>query len=586
MPYFILSTTGPLIQSWFLKSQKTSPYKLYGLSNLGSFVALGAYPFVIEPFLSLGLQGQLWSLAFILFSFVFYICIALLLGKKFLETINFRNSEDVFVAEAENNSLKTKTWLVWLALSALPSFMLFATTNHILYEVAAMPFLWILPLLIYLLSFAVCFEGGLLFKSPVNILALFVGLYPFGFFIAQSWNVVFMYQFLVYLLPLTLCAFICHRKLYTLRPKNSDVNLTKFYLFVALGGIIGASFVSIAAPFLFSDVWEFPIGIAVTLVVSAYIIYSSKTYSLSRILKNIGVGATVIIISLVLVYVLKNMASPNFSLVQKVRSFYGATKILKENSADEEFIVVKNNGIIHGGQFTSGPKKNIPNLYFNVGSGIGYAIRTHPKRIAHKPMNIGVVGLGAGTLAAYCENGDRVRFYEIDPAMIKMAQKHFTYLRECDGAEIIQGDARISLFREAGGSASASNEVLLYDVFAIDAFSGDAIPVHLLTKEALSIYRSRLAPEGILAFQITNGFVDLKPVLKALARDSGMYGLVVHSYGKWYPDRTVEAEWILLAEEKKFLDAPELISRSVSFQAVKDVVAWTDNYSALFPVLK
>ena len=167
-----------------------------------------------------------------------------------------------------------------------------------------------------------------------------------------------------------------------------------------------------------------------------------------------------------------------------------------------------------------------------------------------------------------------------------MAQKHFTYLRECDGAEIIQGDARISLFREAGGSASASNEVLLYDVFAIDAFSGDAIPVHLLTKEALSIYRSRLAPEGILAFQITNGFVDLKPVLKALARDSGMYGLVVHSYGKWYPDRTVEAEWILLAEEKKFLDAPELISRSVSFQAVKDVVAWTDNYSALFPVLK
>ncbi|MEK7507502.1 MAG: hypothetical protein AAB602_00245, partial [Patescibacteria group bacterium] len=197
VPYFILSTTGPLIQSWFLKSQKTSPYKLYGLSNLGSFVALGAYPFVIEPFLSLGLQGQLWSLAFILFSFVFYICIALLLGKKFLETINFRNSEDVFVAEAENNSLKTKTWLVWLALSALPSFMLFATTNHILYEVAAMPFLWILPLLIYLLSFAVCFEGGLLFKSPVNILALFVGLYPFGFFIAQSWNVVFMYQFLV-----------------------------------------------------------------------------------------------------------------------------------------------------------------------------------------------------------------------------------------------------------------------------------------------------------------------------------------------------------------------------------------------------
>ncbi|MDA1016613.1 MAG: fused MFS/spermidine synthase, partial [Planctomycetota bacterium] len=489
LPYFLLSSTGPLLQAWFAnRVPDRSPYRLYALSNVGSLAALISYPFVVEPALSTSSQGQVWSLMFCLFATV---C-GYLAATQFGTVTNSNGSRDNDAPLDSVQQPARTQYLVWLALPAFASMTLLATTNHVCQDIAVIPFLWIVPLSLYLLTFIICFDREAWYSrrwcAGLGVLSLLVihGA-AFGGII---WSMPI--ELLVYFTTMFLTCMVCHGEL--ARNKPATRYLTAFYLMSSAGGAIGGLTIGLACPWVFSTYLEMQICmLAAAVIMSGVFLFDAQATWLgnSPIRRAIGVlGYAFVFVVVAFI----EFGGGNDAIVKSMRNFYGVLQI-SESPWGTSLI---HGRILHGFQFRHPRLQKLPTTYYGEESGVGLALR-HLRDGQTK--RVGAVGLGVGTIAAYSKPGDYFRFYEINPTVLQLAHDQFSFLKNSQAeTEVILGDARISMERETSQRL---------DVLVLDAFSGDSIPTHLLTKEAFDVYLRHLNADGVIAVHISNKHVDL-----------------------------------------------------------------------------
>jgi hypothetical protein len=561
LPFLLLASTSPLLQLWLAREERSAvPWRLFALSNAGSLLALALYPSLIEPHLSLGLQRKEWASGF----GVYVILCAMLAWR-------LRNAEPLVLTDSQpaqeepRSSLRAKP--LWFLLPAGASMQLCAVTSHISQNIAAIPLLWVLPLAVYLLTFILAFETPRLYRRWIVVRLLVIMLASLGYMLFQtdvSLPIVLSLGF--FLAELFFACFFCHAEAYALRPANTS-EATLFYLLVAAGGAMGTIFIGIVCPLIFDANYDVALSFLATAVLALAVMWPQGWPQ--RLLWSVG---TALLLGLV---VMLHLAFSRSTLAE-VRNFYGALRVRQSLYPPQAHTVrtLLNGTIEHGTQWFAADFRRHPTTYYAPDSGVGLALRFC---CSGRPRNIGAVGLGAGTLAAYGQSGDRIRFYEINPAVRPIAENLFTYLHD-SRAQITfaQGDARVSLTGEPPQN---------FDVLAIDAFSGDAIPVHLLTTQAMLVYRRHLAPGGILAFHVSNQYLDLTPEVAELAAASGMESRVVDSPSN--PARgEYRATWVLVTNNNAFLSQsePALVAREIHRKP--GLYAWTDDRSSLLPLLQ
>ncbi|MGA2134895.1 MAG: fused MFS/spermidine synthase [Bryobacteraceae bacterium] len=570
LPYFLLSTTGPLLQAWYARQYTGAiPYRLYALSNLGSMLALISYPVLFEPWLGTHWQARVWSGAYVVF-------VALCAWTAWRAAGAAPRPSNDPAGSASLAPTPAVTTFFWIALPACASILLLAVTNHLSQNVAAMPFLWILPLSIYLLSFILCFDSAWWYKRSV-----FLGLFAVAVgTMAYALSPEFQNNPIKVMIPffaagLFVCCMVCHGELARLKPHPS--RLTSYYVAIALGGALGGVFVALIAPRVFKGYYELPVGLWLSAVVVLAVLRRDKESVLAGSwLRPFPLGAAVLVLALTgfLGYVVHERGSGARIMV---RNFYGGLKTLDAMSDDDESTEpvrrLMHGTITHGEQFLSAKMRNFPTTYYGANSGVGRAIRQFQN---DGPVRVGVIGLGAGTLAAYGRSGDYFRFYEINPLVLRLANTEFTFLKNCPAAhEIALGDARLSLEREKPQN---------FDVIAVDAFSGDAIPVHLLTREAFQLYFHHLKAHGVLAVHVSNKYLDLAPVVKLAAVSIGKDVRLVDTEDE--ANDVFGSTWMLVTADSSFFDKPLLKGAATMAPRADKVRLWTDDYSNLFVILK
>jgi MFS family permease len=583
LPYFLLAANGPLMQAWFSRLFPERSYaRLYALSNAGSLLGLLAYPMVIEPGLSLRLQGWAWSAGFGIFG----VLAAWIAVQNRSRAVGEREPR-ADSAEQDQPPPSLSLLSLWIALSATASLFLLSVTNQITQEVAVIPFLWVLPLSLYLLSFILTFSGSRGYNRRLYLI-LFVVSTALSLFVMLNATALHVYwQILAYCSLLFTACMLCHGELYLLRPPAGY--LTTFYLMVSIGGALGGIFVSLIAPLIFNGYWEFFVGLAMTIALLLTLLRSSgpRAQQPQREQEVLSSRARFIFTIFVLVTGMLVIVSAFFSGAEfSRRNFYGVIRVqetIPDGSSEPAYLM--SHGItIHGLQFTDPELRSEPTTYFVQESGVGLAILNHPKYVRDEPMRVGVLGLGVGTLVAYARPGDEYRLYEINPVVTDLAMGqggYFSFLGDSPAKVItVEGDARLSLERELADGLSQR-----FDVLVLDTFSSDAIPVHLVTKEAFALYLSHLAPDGMIAAHITNLHLDLQPVLWQLARHYGLSMARVEYEGDLHGGYA--SHWILLAADPSLLEVPAIRERSVDLDGYStDIPLWTDDYSNLFQILK
>jgi hypothetical protein len=575
LPYFMLCTNSPLIQAWFSKALPgKSPYRLYALSNIGSLLGLLAYPFLIEPNLTLRAQGWSWTIGFVLF--------AGLAGIAAFRSVRFSGSEEVQTTAALSPRPMKRVQALWILFSAVASTLMLAITNQITQEVAAVPFLWVLPLSIYLVTFILTYSGEKWYNRKLFGVLLVIASAGMVWVLVDV-HAHFVAQIAVYSFLLFTGAMICNGETYRLRPEAD--RLTRFYLMTSIGGALGGVFVNLVAPAIFKGFWELPISIGLTWALVLAIFVSRKSTDAPKRLKflfNVMIGAVVILVGGLAVFALLGGA-PSGDVFQE-RNFYGVTRVKEINAGDPEWhgYNLVHGVTIHGVQYTNPDKSSLPTGYYAKESGVGLAIANHPN--FGKGMQVGIIGLGMGGLSAYGQAGDTYRYYEINPVMEDLALglgDYYSYIEDSpETTEIVMGDARISMERElANGTAN------VYDVLVMDAFSGDSIPVHLLTKEAFEVYLQQLAPEGILVANISNRHLNMIPVFWRQAQDFGLNMVVIPNEGDGKLSRS--SLFVLLARDPKLLQTPAIAERTETLEGYStSIPQWTDDFSNLFQILR
>jgi SAM-dependent methyltransferase len=574
IPYFALSATSPLLMAWFSATRPgASPYRLYAVSNAGSLLALASYPFVVEPLLRLRMQADVWSALFVSFAFLCGAC-AVFLWRA-------RPTLDAALAPAATIPLVRPGLMargLWLALPACGSALLLAVTNEMCADVGVVPFLWILPLALYLVSFILCFESDRLYQRaifwPLLVVAGGVALA----LLYGGVSVPIVLQIAGYGFVLFACCMVCHGELSRLKPDPRL--LTSYYLTMSAGGAAGGILVGLVAPLVFSGYFELHVALGACFVLTALIFWREeiRTPHWRRRLAFPVVGVATVLVPILVVSGLVMQAQNEFQWAISVsRNFYGVLTVTEYNPEDPltMYYSLCHGRILHGTQYANAPLRYEPTTYYGNASGVGLAIHHGCEGAAPK---VGVVGLGTGTLASYGRPGATYRFYEINPAVLNLATSRFTYLADSRAkCEVVMGDARLSMERE---------EPQQYDILAIDAFSSDAIPVHLLTEEAFAIYFRHLKPTGVLVVHISNRFLDLEPVVLGLADRFGLGTAVITSEDS---DETglMGATWVLVTANQEFLEYEPI--RSASRPASENTTArivWTDDYSNLMRIVK
>jgi len=592
-PFLLLSATGPLLQAWYARSASSPiaggdgpgtvsrPYRLFAVSNFGSLLALVMYPWLIEPHFSLRQQSVVWMAGFMAFA-----CLYVFIGYS------IRNVSSARETTTEESALESRSTaadrVLWILLAACGSLLLSAITNYLSQNVAAIPLLWIIPLVLYLLSFVVAFSGAAWLPRWLVLLLFPVALAPATYvlydpdlaFLAKLRHVSEVmtslpWQIALFCAALFFSCLFCHAELYRLRP--APQRLTTFYLCIAGGGALGAIFVGVAAPTLFSGNYELACGLALAAALGFAVSWKTgraKTIHQPAIwmTRLFWLAATVAMVKLIFVQVRNDQVD----LFLQVRSFYGTLSVLQTVDPPEANTTrsLYHGTIEHGMQIFSPEMRTEPTTYYSRDSGVGLALDLCCR---NRPRRVGVVGLGTGTLAAYGASRDVFRFYEINAQVEGIARNAFTYLRESKARiEIIPGDARISL---------AAEPPQHYDVLVIDAFSGDAIPVHLLTVEALDLYRRHMQPSGIIAFHVTNHFLNLAPVVEQQAERAGLKTALII-----VPDDEEHAafssDWVLVTANTEFLNRPEIAAAQEPIVIPHGLRLWTDDYNSLLPILK
>jgi hypothetical protein len=662
LPYFVLSSTSPLTQVWFTRALPgNSPWRLYALSNLGSLAALLSYPFVIEPRWDVLQQTWYWSGGFVLFA-------ALSLWMAWRTSPSALKSEQTEAAVAD---LAPSWWrrALWILLPAVASAMLLATTNHVCQDVAVVPFMWVVPLSLYLITFIICFEHERWYVRPVwAVLALaviFVTIAEKKLTLDVTPN--YLAQIAWSFGAMFLSCMICHGELARLKPAPS--RLTEFYLLMSAGGAVGGLLVNLVAPRVFVTYLEWPLGLIVVFVIAVLALVAALLQgSWSQLFNRIGMFAgSLLLIDFLLGFVPRKLSPtwlswlPDFcrgvpkvatefqlalaaelnrlpglvesayqisawktvgslgcllggfavllwrlpskrlhlvvcipvlwigglgiwyaklwsltvdKRLERVRNFYGAVNVDEDwdTGLQNTFRTLTHGGIIHGMQNLGAEYRDLPVTYYGHESGIGRALDT----LSNNPdARVGIVGMGAGTTACYARKGQHWRFYEINPEISRLARKHFTYLADAESrgasVETVLGDARLMLEREPDQK---------FDVILLDAFSGDAIPVHLLTQEAFAIYRRHMKPDGIIVVHVTNSYLALAPVVEKLAAGIGWITTRVITEEEGDLDST---DYVMVTLNEAFLkgtpaDKPE-------DPEPKNVPLWTDKRHDLFQIL-
>lgn len=562
VPYFLLATTLPLLQYWYTTSadpnntEKSEPYTLYALSNTASLLALLSYPLLVEPFVSLRSQREAWVALFA----VYVIACAVIAVRFFARRSAIETPSDDVSGMRER--------IMWILLSTLPSFMLIATTTEITQKIAPVPLLWIVPLALYLVTFILAFSGR--GQSIYTPLLFFVSVIVAWWFTPAAYDDIVI-QVVSYCALLFFCGLSCHVLLYRMR--QAGASSPAFYVFLSLGGAIGVLLASIVAPLMFSDYWEFALGLALSGALAMWILPNAF---FPRILDaHKIILAKILFIALAAVLFVFLILPDDERLSISTRNFYGNAKVIFYDG----LVSLWHGTTIHGMQFANAEYARLPTTYYGPGSGIGRAMLYQQKERVGEEMRVGVIGLGTGTIAAYCRPGDTYVFYEIDPHIETIARSYFSYLSHCEGADVRIGDGRIVLAAERAAGSQGK-----YDVLAIDAFSDDTIPVHLLTLQAFETYASHLRSESsILAIHISNRYLDLSPVVFRLAADLGFGAMLVSDSG----DSIVGGSsslWIILSKDASVFSSTAFANTNAPLvDASKEV--WTDDYSSLLPVI-
>jgi hypothetical protein len=566
LPYLMLSTTSPLVQAWYWRRYQTRvPYRLFALSNFASLLALLAYPVLIEPWIPNRGQTIGWSGLYLLFVVS---CMATAYFSLRPSAGTGASAEAPTVVSAEPPAIDTKKpgskqLLTWLTLSATGSCLLLAITNHITQNIAAVPFLWVLPLSLYLITFILAFDHPRWYVRPVFLVALAV-LLPIMGWAVDSHGLVLAVA--LYAGGLFVGCMFAHGELALSKPEPQ--HLTTFYLMMSVGGALGSVLIGILAPLLLPGYYE--LGIILVLLASLLVV---RVWSMHVVVRVAAIGfgiATFITVGLAM-----DRYTSNTRVM--VRNFYG---VIRTRHFDEPapYRSMYHGGIKHGGQLWDDDAKRLPSSYFGPTSGYGRLFASLPD---DGPRNIGVIGLGAGALAVYGREIDTMVFYELDPEVVDVAWAEFTFLSDMPGTlEIVVGDGRLSLEREAPRA---------YDVLAIDAFSGDSIPMHLLTREAMAVYAQHLAPGGAIVVQATNRYIDIVPVVQKLAAELGMESVLVSDYpgaeaGRDYWLATTDQ--VIVTSNQAILNAPMVRSGGKRVEPSPDAPAFTDDYSNLVRILK
>jgi SAM-dependent methyltransferase len=605
-PYLLLSTTGPLLQSWSARiAGDRSPYRLYALSNAGSLAALVSYPFVFEPLLTLQTQARLWIGGFFIFVVACAAC-ALLVARR--GTI-----EPAMQAAATRANDGRATIVRWVALSACGSALLLATTSQLCQDVAVIPFLWVMPLAIYLASFIVAFDNPRWYRRGLFARALAVTTVAAGVVLGSGGHLPdipalgipsILLQALAYGLFLFAACMVCHGEL--ARAKPPAERLTRYFVYVALGGALGGLFVGVVAPRIFDGIWEYHLAVAATWILFGWswlaelpratpvrAAHASAAQgplpgwrgwqpAVTREVK-LKLGGIGLMLALLAMGAAIHYHYLFETVIARSRNFYGLLRVRRDAwGPGDTRRSLAHGRITHGAQHDIEPTR--PASYYSRGSGVGLALVRHHRRQNDGALRVGTVGLGVGTVAAYARPGDRFVFYEINPDVLRFAEEHFSYLADARArgasVDVALGDARVLLEREV---AAGSAEPL--DVLVVDAFSGDAVPVHLLTAECNALYWQRLAPDGILAIHVSNRYLDLKPVVRKLAELAGKEARWVESFSDI--DAGVDgSDWILVSDPDVF--APEIDTYFVVPWVADSPppILWTDDFSSLLPVVK
>jgi hypothetical protein len=636
-PFLLLSTTSPLLQHWWNGIfGGASPYRLYALSNAGSLIGLLSYPFLIEPALRLNTQAWVWTCGYLVYAICFGICAWWAKTKE----VSGRETGRMERERDKKEDVRPLGWrlpVLWMGLAACASIQLLATTNFICQEVAVIPFFWVLPLSIYLVSFILTFESSRWYSRGV-FQTLFVG--AVGWVIALSLPGT-THSYLAQLSAacglLFVGCMICHGEAARQRP--SPERLTHFYLCISLGGAAGGTFVSLIAPRIFPGFWEFPLGIlicAVLLVVATArdreswwyagrnavavaiaagvvllgvpelaLVWKPANSLPTWLLMCAGLGLTCVAavlwrrereaagsssslrwlrgaVAAAFVVLIAGLVLPQRWLYSHVlaraRNFYGMVTVV--NVQPDNYLVLVHGVTAHGFQSKKPGMERVATGYYGPNSGVNVLLSGWPKT----PIRVGLVGMGAGTLAALGRPGDTYRFYEINPEVVRFSmgpQAYFTFINDSAAhVEVVIGDARMSLEQEV-----AKGELQRFDVLVLDAFSSDAIPVHLLTREAFRIYRQHLhEPHSVIAIHITNATLNLGPILAGIARENEYYS--VRTNPTWLSGVSSRSDWILLSRDPGAISSAALRRISVPFPGNAKPLLWTDEYSNLLQVLR
>ena len=566
LPYFVVAASAPLLQGWYAQetgstARLPSPYVLYAVSNTGSLLALLSYPLAIEPVLGLRLQFGAWSVAYGGFA----------LALVFLA---WRGGRDASAraaappaAEAPSPPRPSSLALAAaLGLAAATNTLLLALTTTLSHNIAPVPLLWVVPLALYLLSFALPFGFPMRWVRPVLPFLAVVALVPIARVVTSTGKIALPSR-LVYLMPafFTICL-ACHVELTHLKPHPRY--LSSFYLMIALGGALGGVFAGVLSPLVFDSYHELPLGLAASAALAVCLFGRAHRWSWHHPLVAVPVAAAVAVAAYIVHAWIEDLGAVRLA----TRNFYG-TLVVKDEPAPYDtgpLRLLINGSIKHGGQLLAPAHRRDPTTYYGPGSGAGLAIRAAEQA---GPIRVGVIGLGTGTLACYGRAGDLYVFYEINPLVVGLASTEFSFLRDSPARiEVVPGDGRLSLERRAGPP---------FDVLVVDAFSGDSIPVHLLTREAFDLYFRRLAPTGIVALHISNKYVDLEPVVRAAADAFGKGAVLVSTDDEDYP--LYDSTWVLLSSRADRFETPAFKEAELLTAAP---VTWTDDYSNLLSVLK
>ncbi len=562
LPYFLLSTTSPLVQAWFARSfPGRSPYRLFALSNLASMLALLGYPIGLEPWVTTRFQSYGWSAAYVVFALLCAACawFSVQAPRPEMEPAPQQNASPAYAPPPAGTRQ-----LLWAALAATGSFLLLAVTNHLCQNISSIPLLWVVPLSIYLLTFILCFDGRGWYRPDLFASMLAAGLSVMAWTLAdRSLTHKLELQIGVFCVGLFIACMFCHGELARLKP--APRYLTRFYLMVSAGGAVGSALVGLVAPLVLPAYFELGFGLAACAALLAYQVRGGHpvfvALAIVALLFTVGAGAWQI---------------HEFfdGTLLATRNFYGVLRVQLYGAETSRHRSLMHGTILHGTQYLEPDLARRPTTYYTQTSGVGRALESmHPTT---RPLKVGVIGLGAGTLATYGSKGDIYRFYDINPAVIVIANRDFTYLKDSDATiQTPLGDARLNLEREAPQG---------FDLLAIDAFSSDSIPVHLLTDEALAVYLKHMKPGGIIAFHLTNRFLDLNPVVKQLADAYHLFSVLVADEG----DEGIvsRSDWVLLSDREASLQVPQIAEAASEVATRENLRLWTDDFNNIIQILK